>query len=619
MSDKDSDDESASVDIGQHLKESDERNKRKREEAEAHESDDSSSSSSVAKKPAAVVVPVLVPVLRPVTVAVAAPAAPVAAALPRPRLSLQQIQHRHQLQIQEMHAQLARAVPQPPLPYYEDEFGQDMYMRQLKAEQLRERPPRPRIVRDGSPLPIGSPLPTLGAPSPMVHSRSASSVERSTSPAERKAAREVQRKHKEDQKLAKKLAKRAEEARLAKVVATMIAGYQHADHKHKIVIGQEKSPKDGEIYGVAVSFTMRKGQPTEEVLDLTKFNSKDIRAFSLKCGVKGGGGMTLFGCRMEIARSVQMGTMYNDQSISNPGSSSVTKRINTLFKVLNICFHANNFNDFVALNDSKQRKDYEQEPLSENGVTGNPVKDFWVLVSNEMNETADDSFDTVLGLQEGEDDRLIEWNEEHGFNLNDINRGHDFKSVRQLVCDLMKARERCHFEMKRSGEGSNDLWTYCTTPKFTKPRQSTAALPAVAVYYCNHLCLIHPAIDGKFAAFMSNDLKSDSTIEFAGSADSAGSKAGKMAVSAVVESLATATTDLKEAMSQRNNVSEAISQTNSWNDYFDIGDRYCKLKADIRNGDSSKARMVAAMEVRIEQLEAHLNIVPAKSIIETED
>ncbi|CAB9524091.1 hypothetical protein SEMRO_1493_G277250.1 [Seminavis robusta] len=196
---------------------------------------------------------------------------------------------------------------------------------------------------------------------------------------------------------------------------------------------------------------------------------------------------------MEIARSIQMGTMYTDLSIANPGSDAAAVRINTLIKLLNICFHADNFTAFVALNDSKGRKDYEEQPLSEQGVSGNPVKDFWLLVSDTMNETDDDSFDTVLGLQEGENDRLSAWNQENGFNLKDISRGHTFKTVKQHVCDLMKSRERCRMEMKKS-------------------------------------------------AFMSNDLKSDSTIEFAGSADSAGSKAGKMAVSAVVEYLATATT-----------------------------------------------------------------------------
>ncbi|CAB9517746.1 unknown protein [Seminavis robusta] len=340
----------------------------------------------------------------------------------------------------------------------------------------------------------------------------------------------------------------------------MICGYDHIAHKHKIVCGQEQSPKDGEIYNVAMTMTVRKDQPNEEVLDLSKFTSKDVRALALKCGVRGGGNMTIFTARMEIARSIQMGTMYTDLSIANPGSDAAAGR-----------------------------KDYEEQPLSEQGVSGNPVKDFWLLVSDTMNETDDDSFDTVLGLQEGENDRLSAWNQENGFNLKDISRGHTFKTVKQHVCDLMKSRERCRMEMKKS------------------------------VYYCDYLCVQQPAIDGKFAAFMDEDLKSDSTVDFTGSADSAGSKAGKLAVSAVVESLATATTDLKEAMSQRNNATEEVSQTKSWNDYFDVCDRYCKLKEDIRNGDSSKARMVGAMEVRIRQLEAHLKIVPAKSVIETEE
>ncbi|CAB9522152.1 unknown protein [Seminavis robusta] len=153
-----------SIDIGRQLRESDERNKRKREEAEAEDSESSSRSSRAA--------PVLAPVAVAVPVAVAAPvAAPVAASLPRPRLSLHEIQHRHQMQIQQLHQHRALVVPAPPLEYYEDEFGQDMYMGQLKAQELRERPPRHRMVRDESPL-------------PMVNSRSAS-------PAERKAAREV--------------------------------------------------------------------------------------------------------------------------------------------------------------------------------------------------------------------------------------------------------------------------------------------------------------------------------------------------------------------------------------------------------------------------------------------
>ncbi|CAB9521713.1 unknown protein [Seminavis robusta] len=334
-----------SIDIGWQLQESDERNKRKRDEAEAEESESS-------------------PV-----------AAPVAASLPRPRQSLQEIQHRMQMQIQEQHQQRALAVPPRPLEYYDDEFAQDMYMGQLRTQELRERPPRPRTT-----------------PSPKEHARStsASPVQRSASPAMRKAAKEaakqVQKKKKENEKIAKKeeddrlakknndkkIAKKAEGVRLAKLISAMICGHDHIAHKHKIVCGQEQSPKDGEIYNVAMTMTVRKDQPNEEVLDLSKFTSKDVRALALKCGVRGGGNMTIFTARMEIARSIQMGTMYTDLSIANPGSDAAAVRINTLIKLLNICFHADNFTAFVALNDSKGRKDYEEQPLSEQGVSGNP-------------------------------------------------------------------------------------------------------------------------------------------------------------------------------------------------------------------------------------------------------
>ncbi|CAB9521714.1 unknown protein [Seminavis robusta] len=166
-----------------------------------------------------------------------------------------------------------------------------------------------------------------------------------------------------------------------------------------------------------------------------------------------------------------------------------------------------------------------------------------------MNETDDDSFDTVLGLQEGENDRLVHGTKKTVSTLKISAVATHYKTVKQHVCDLMKSRERCRMEMKKS------------------------------VYYCDYLCVQQPAIDGKFAAFMDEDLKSDSTVDFTGSADSAGSKAGKLAVSAVVESLATATTDLKEAMSQRNNATEEVSQTKSWNDYFDVGDRALEDRA----------------------------------------
>ncbi|CAB9506113.1 unknown protein [Seminavis robusta] len=165
------------------------------------------------------------------------------------------------MQIQQLHQQHALVVPSPALEYYDDEFGQDMYMGQLKAQELREQPPRHRTT-----------------PLPKEHARStsASPVQRSASPAMRKAAKEaakqVQKKKNEIEKSAKKaegarlakkkddekIAKKVEEVKLATLVSALVGGYDHITHKHKIVCGQEKSPKDGEIYNVAITMTLCK-------------------------------------------------------------------------------------------------------------------------------------------------------------------------------------------------------------------------------------------------------------------------------------------------------------------------------------------------------------------------
>ncbi|CAB9526961.1 hypothetical protein SEMRO_1918_G305360.1 [Seminavis robusta] len=155
--------------------------------------------------------------------------------------------------------------------------------------------------------------------------------------------------------------------------------------------------------------------------DLAKFTSTQIRELCLKCQVKGGGNMKMFDARKEIARSIEMGTMYNDKTVSNLALDPLATKINTLVKLMNICFHPSIYPYFVSLNDSNNRKDFEREPLSQQGVTGNPFKDFWLLVSEHLNETnetvGEKQFDAVLGLQEGEDEHLLAYSSRLRFQL----------------------------------------------------------------------------------------------------------------------------------------------------------------------------------------------------------
>ncbi|CAB9501858.1 hypothetical protein SEMRO_120_G058520.1 [Seminavis robusta] len=584
------DSDGSSLDIERRMRESDERHKRKRDEEEAE------------VLAAAPVIPVAT-----------AASIPTAAAAPvplnrnyldggRPRLSLWDLQQQRQMQMQQLHQQRALTVPLPPLPYYEDPIAQDMYMGQLKAQESRERPPRCRAA---------------SSPSPAVRSRSASPAVRSASPAERKVMREAakagQKKKKEDEKNAKKAA----DAKQAQRIKVVIDKYDPL--KKQIVCGEEENPSDKEMYRVAKTLVYDKGEPNEMTFDLTKFNSTQIRELCLKCQVKGGGNMKMFDARKEIARSIEMGTMYNDKTVSNLALDPLATKINTLVKLMNICFHPSIYPYFVSLNDSNNRKEFEREPLSQQGVTGNPFKDFWLLVSEHMNETnetvGEKQFDDVLGLQEGEDEHLLAYSEGFGFNLNDIDRGQTNKSVQRMVSDMMKSRDNCLAQMKISGEHSNDIWTYCIVKRWCIPRKGMAAVPAIAVYYCDYLCRLHPTIIGKFATFLEDSLKSDSTVDMTGTADAASGKGSKLAVADVMESLTSVGTELKESIGQRKENAEDAAETNQWDGYLAVANQYLKIVQEIKSGDSSKAPLARVMEIRLGRLEKKLNIPAESSLI----
>ncbi|CAB9525800.1 hypothetical protein SEMRO_1728_G293970.1 [Seminavis robusta] len=388
-----------------------------------------------------------------------------------------------------------------------------------------------------------------------------------------------QKKKKEDEKKAKKVA----DAKQAQRIKVVIEKYDPL--KKQIVCGEEENPRDKEIYRVAKTLIYDKGEPNEMTFDLSKFNSVQIRDLSLKCKVRGGGGMTMYDARKEIARSIEMGTMYHDTTVSNLALDPLAKRINTLVKVLNICFHPTIYPFFVSLNDSNNRKEFEREPLSKEGVTGNPFKDFWLLVSEHINETnetvAERLFDDVLGLQEGEDEHLLAYSAEFGFNLNDIYRDQNNRSVQRLMSDLMKSKDNCLAQMKISGHHSNDIWTYCVVKRWCTPRKGMAAVPAIAVYYCAYLCKLHPTIEGKFATFLEASLKSDSTVDMTGSADAAG-KGGKQVAADVMASITSVSSDLKESMGKRKENAEDAAETNQWDGYLAVGNQYLKIVEEIK-------------------------------------
>jgi len=387
----------------------------------------------------------------------------------------------------------------------------------------------------------------------------------------------------------------------------MVVNNFHPDYRHRIECEQERDVKnleDQELHLVAKWLNVNK--PTPHKLDLAAFNSKQIRKLAQNCGVKGGGNLTLFKARKMIAMSITMGTVYSDHSIGNPKTTSTERRCNTFMRIINVCFHSDMRDRFIDLNDAKKRADYER------AHGGNPVKEFWVQVSEMVNDgSLNDVLGNVLEAREGEDDRLREFVADGEFNLNDYTI-QTFQSCQQNMSDCMKARENCLKAMRQSGHHSNDLWTYATTTKFTKLRKSSPPVPAKAVYYCHVICTKHPDIDGKFAPFLSERLKSDSEIDLTGNAgersDDGNSNKRKSGVDKMVDTITTATTRIASVIEAKQSATDK-DEAKLWEEYMKVAEKFLDWK-----DDSSKRPLLRNLAIRVTKLERQCGIPADQSI-----
>jgi hypothetical protein len=256
------------------------------------------------------------------------------------------------------------------------------------------------------------------------------------------------------------------------------------------------------------------------------------------------------------------------------------------------------------MNDAKKRAHYEA------AHGGNPIKDFWVQVSELTNDT---SMNRVLGVvleaEAGEDTRLRGWVANGECNLNDWTL-QTYMSCQQNMNDCMKAREGCLRGMRTSGHHSNDLWTYATNPTFTKLRKSSLAVPAKAVYYCHVLCNKNPDIDGKFAAFLNEKLKSDSEVDPKGVAGVAQEKEGggnkRKAMDFLVQGLSTATSEMTRVFERKQ---DKRDESQLWSEYFAVSDKFLELK-----DQPNKLPLLCNMSIRVRMLEKSLGILPEQSI-----
>jgi hypothetical protein len=401
----------------------------------------------------------------------------------------------------------------------------------------------------------------------------------------------------------------AEEEKLQRNIDTVVSNFK-PEYRDYIVCEDARDPKcheDKEFYNVARWLKVNK--PTPRRLDLAMFSSKQIRKLATNCGVKGGGNLTLFTARRKIATAITMGTVYNDNTIANPTTSADERKVNTLMRLINACFHSDMKDKFIDLNDAKKRKDYEA------AHGGNPVKDFWIQVSEFTNDSSrNDVLGVVLEARQGEDQHLQDFVESGELNLNDWTL-QTYLSCQQNMNDCMKAREVCLKMMRTSGHHSNDLWTYATNITLTKLRKASKPVPAKAVYYCHVLCSKNPDVDGKFASFLSEQLKSDSAVDLTGDAGvpqetaAGGKRKAIVAIDSLMQTLSTATTEMSKVFGKKINKQDDTQDRGQWNEYFSISERFLELK-----DQPNKLPLLSNMSIRVRMLERTLGIPQEQSI-----
>jgi hypothetical protein len=402
-----------------------------------------------------------------------------------------------------------------------------------------------------------------------------------------------------------------EEERLQREIETVISAFR-PEFRHKIECEDErdlKNMEDTEMHSVARFLNV--GFPQPHKLDIAKFNSKQLRKFATNCGVKGGGNLTLFAARKKIALAISMGTVYDDNKIANPKTTSDERKLNTLMRITNACFHNDMKDKFIDLNDTKKRIDYEK------AHGGNPVKDFWVAISELTNDSErNDELGVVLQCREGEDERLRGFDQLGHFNLNDFTT-QTFVSCQQHMSDCMKARENCLAQMRVSGEHSNDLYTYAINPKWTKFRVSMKPVPAKAVYYCHVVCELYPDIDGKFASFLTEKLKSDSEVDLTGTAgESKGDAKNKAVLSTLVATLSSASSTIAKVLEKKQDERSRADKQHQvkdnkllWEEYLNLADRFIEMKKD-----PDKLPLLRNFAKRIVELEKLCGITTEDSV-----
>ena len=326
--------------------------------------------------------------------------------------------------------------------------------------------------------------------------------------------------------------------------------------------------------------------------------------------------MSKFLVRKEIALRIELGEIYDQVNAPSVRSTSVEKRVNTLFRLLNACFLPRNYKRLSKLNDNFGRQEFE----SVSG--GNPVKEFWVEISDTVNDNDDDQI-TLLLFTTGNsaNEHMHKLVNVDKINMNDFNTT-THKTCKENMADLMKCRQQIMRSKKTSGTHSNDTWTYLNTKHLT-PRKNIL-MPPLPVYYLDLLCQEHPDMDQAYTDVLADHLKSDSSMDPSEITEDTSTTKGSDKVKeeflrAIEQTNNYMKRASKDAATQRSEMLNLQKQeadqkrtAQYWTEYTSLSEKYLSLKDNFGNH-----KMIRNLAKRLVHLEEKIEV--EESVVEEED
>jgi hypothetical protein len=391
------------------------------------------------------------------------------------------------------------------------------------------------------------------------------------------------------------------------------------EHKDHIIFGEELNPKKNEPEGpFKVAIKVIVGSHIDgnyEEVDLRTLRSEQIRQFALNLGCSKIGSSSKFQCRKEIALRVELEAIYDQVNMPTVRSTANEKKTNSILRIINACFLPFNVEKLIALNDIKKRGDFEA------ASGGNPIKDFWIDISETVNDGEEEQIRIVLWSREGEDEHLNKLVREGRANLCDFNL-QTHQTCRTIMADLMKCRHIIMASKKQSGSHDDDTWQYCNG-KHLKPRVGVT-MSEEAVYYFDKHCSQHTDIDRAYTDVLDEKLRSDSAEppgNDAGDKKGGTSKLKEEFLKAIEKTNADAMEANKEAAKQREtliNLQKQELEENRtsalWAEYTKLSETYFNLKEK-----QTSAKLLKNVAKRVRAIEEKIDIGKEDSVVEEAD